>query len=389
MEKPIKLLTEKDYKDIFELSQFAFQYKLSQEQLAEKEAEAKRHKIWGWIENNRLAAKVHMIPLEVHINDQVMKMGGIASVSSWPEYRRGGFVKKLLKHTLMDMRLEGYTISYLHPFSVPFYRKYGYELAFNYREYNIAVKHFQKDWDPIGKVKRIHTDHNLLDNIYTDYINKFNGAIMRDDDWWKQRVIKKETVMAAGYGENGSPDSYILYHVKERVLYVEEIAYRTLNGLKLLLEFIRNHDSMVEKVNIKVPDEDFLPYLFDEPRFEQEVKQYFMARIVNVAEFLNNYQFRKTDSSESITLIVEDDFIPENKGEYSIQLNGRSSAVNNGKTNKENVITCSVQQLTQMLLSFKRPLELEQLALIKGSHKAIEHFDAMIPTKQTYFPDFF
>ncbi|MFC4405044.1 GNAT family N-acetyltransferase [Gracilibacillus xinjiangensis] len=388
MRKQIKLMTKENYKEVFKLSQFAFQYTLDKDQLAEKEAEAGRHKIWGWIENNQLAAKVHMIPLTVHINEQDMKMGGIASVSSWPEFRRGGIVKKLLKHTLLNMREEGYIISYLHPFSVPFYRKYGYELVFNYRDYEIPIKQFQKNWNALGHVKRIEADYNILESIYIDYIKSFNGGIIRDTDWWKQRVVKKEMVIAVGYDQDNKPDSYILYHVKDRVLYVEEIAYRSLNSLKLVLEFIGNHDSMVEKVKMKVPDEDFIPCLFDEPRFEQIVKKYFMARIVDVPEFLKNYQFISIHSSDSISLIIEDEFIPDNNGTYIIQ-DEKVTCLDHELTDTRNVICCSVQQLTQMLLGYKRPLELERLALIKGSYNAIEKFDKMIPIKHTYFPDFF
>ncbi|KAB8127737.1 GNAT family N-acetyltransferase [Gracilibacillus oryzae] len=197
MEEKIKLLTNEDYKDVFALSQFAFQYSLTDEQLRKKEEEASRHNIWGWIEDGQLAAKVHLIPLEVHINDQTVNMGGIASVASWPEYRRGGIIKKLLSHTLQTLRREGYTISYLHPFSVPFYRKYGYELVFNNRDYEIPIKQFQKEWHTIGYMKRIDKEDTILQEIYEDYIKNYNGSIIRDIDWWKQRVINNHTMIVA------------------------------------------------------------------------------------------------------------------------------------------------------------------------------------------------
>src|SRR5690625_1180692 len=121
----IKQLTEKDYDQIFSLSQYAFQYELSYEELEKKKAEAKQHKIWGWMEGEEMGAKLHIIPLASYINGKTFNMGGISSVATWPEYRRKGLVKKLLSHALHDMKKNEQHLSLLHPFSFPFYHKYG------------------------------------------------------------------------------------------------------------------------------------------------------------------------------------------------------------------------------------------------------------------------
>ena len=60
-------------------------------------------------------------------------MGGIAGVATWPENRRQGHVSTLLKHALQEMKSKGQTLSFLHPFSIPFYRKFGWELYAEYK----------------------------------------------------------------------------------------------------------------------------------------------------------------------------------------------------------------------------------------------------------------
>nr|WP_266095257.1 sterol carrier protein domain-containing protein [Gracilibacillus oryzae] len=114
-----------------------------------------------------------------------------------------------------------------------------------------------------------------------------------------------------------------------------------------------------------------------------------MARIVNIQEFLNNTSFREVDSYHPITLIVEDDFIPQNQGAYRIQGDGQIVSVNENEIDTKNAVFCNIQQLTQMLLSYKRPIELERLSLIKGNHNTIGQLEKLIPEKQTYLPDFF
>src|SRR5690625_7337892 len=125
----IKQLTEKDYDQIFALSQYAFQYELTQEELEEKQTEAKQHKIWGWMEGEELAAKLHIIPLTSYIDGKSINMGGISSVATWPEYRRKGMVKELLRHALQDMKENEQHISFLHPFSFSCYQHYCCVLA--------------------------------------------------------------------------------------------------------------------------------------------------------------------------------------------------------------------------------------------------------------------
>ncbi len=385
----IKKLSHDHYPEIFKLSQFAFQYTLNEVELEEKEKEAERHEIWGWLEEEQLCAKVHMIPLQVNINGNKVKMGGIASVASWPEYRRGGMIKKLLLTVLQSMKENGYIISYLHPFSVPFYRRYGYELTFPYKRYQIPIETLKKKWSPNGYARR-SKNYQELDKIYSTYINRYNGGLIRDEKWWQQRVIKKDTIITICYNDQDEPEGYLLYHVKDRILYVEDMAYVNSNGLKLILQLLSNHDSMVTSVEMKVPADDSLPLLVDEPRYEQKLVPYFMSRIVDVSAFLRQYRFRMTDRFHPIAIEVEDEFLPENTGTYYLTKENSDIVVSRDKPDgKCQHIYCSVQQLTSILLSYQNATNLAGLQLIQGDVTAIQTLDAIIPNKQTYFPDFF
>ena len=62
------------------------------------------------------------------MSGQEWKMGGIAGVATYPEYRRNGYVKKLLIQALEKMRNDQQIVSLLHPFDIGFYRKFGWEV---------------------------------------------------------------------------------------------------------------------------------------------------------------------------------------------------------------------------------------------------------------------
>ncbi|SFM50953.1 Predicted acetyltransferase [Gracilibacillus orientalis] len=391
MSDKMRKLAREDNPEIFKLSQFAFQYSLSQEELIEQEEEAAHHEIWGCFEEEQLSAKVHMIPLNVNINGKAMKMGGIAAVASWPEYRRSGKIKRLLQEVLRSMKSTGHTISYLHPFSVPFYRKYGYELTFNQRKYQIPMDSLKKKWKASGYARRNKNNYEDLQKVYSAYISAFNGALIRDKKWWNQRIIKKDTMTTICYNEQNEAEGYLLYHVKNQILHVEELAYVNLNGLKLILQLISNHDSMATKVEMTVPDNDHLPMLIDEPRYEQKVVPYFMSRIVDVFSFLQDYPYNQTAEMIPVKIAVEDDFLPENNCTYYLsKVNGRVG-VSTEKPNELEFgsINCSVQYLTSMFLSYNRPTELAELQLIEGDKNGLQSLENLISYKQTYLPDFF
>lgn len=383
----IKQLNETDYDRIFELSQYAFQYELSTSELEKKKAEAKRHKIWGWMEDGELAAKLHIIPLACYIDGEPFKMGGISSVATWPEYRRKGMVKELLQHALHDMKENGQQLSFLHPFSFPFYRQYGWEHAFTQQHYSIPVSKLKKDWGANGYVRRVSENPSLLHQLYTSYAASYNGMLTRDEAWWKQRVLKDDTHIAVAYNPQHEAEGYIIFIVKNNEFLVQEIVYNTLNGRKLLLQFIGNHDSMAENAEMIVPEDDQLALLVDEPRFEQQLKPYFMARIVDAASFLAAYPFQ---GNGSMAFQVEDTFFPENNGGYQLRVeNGKTKVTHVRGVSGHQIVYCSIQILAGMLLGYRRPVDYFRLGKLQTDQETILQLERMVPEKKTFFADFF
>lgn len=390
----IKRLSTSDYSEIFELSQFAFQYKLDDEAMEKKRQEADRHTIWGYMDDGNIAAKLHLIPLTTMINGKPFKMGGISSVATWPQYRRQGMAKKLLFHALTHMKAAGQTITFLHPFSFGFYRQYGFEHTFNLKHYTIPVEKMAGRWQGKGYVHRSEFDIPTLNAIYSDYAKHFTGTIMRDDKWWKERAFKQVEQIAIAYNERNEAEGYIHYVVKDDEVVVKELAYQTMNGWQLLLEFIANHDSMAKTIKMTVPENDQLAILAHEPDFSQRIEPYFMARIVDVQAFLKEYPFETAvTANESVTIIVDDPFFPENEGLYRLTHKGEKVIVARDKSDRhsQSAIFCTIQQLTVMLLGYKRPLELFELGLIDGDMAEIRKFGEWISKQATYYTlaDFF
>ena len=124
-------LKEDKFREALRLSEYAFQYKVDEERLKQQLIKMKEsHEVYGIMEGEDLAAKLHLIPFHIYMGKEKFKMGGVAGVATYPEYRRSGYVKELLQHSLQTMKKMD-TVSMLHPFAVSFYRKYGWELCAN------------------------------------------------------------------------------------------------------------------------------------------------------------------------------------------------------------------------------------------------------------------
>ncbi|MGM8211287.1 GNAT family N-acetyltransferase [Virgibacillus sp. W0430] len=391
----IKQLNQSHFKEIFSLSQFAFQKELTKEELQKKEAEAERHTIWGWMVEGKLAGKLHLIPLSVYVNGKAFEMGGISSVATWPEYRRQGIAKELLQKALTHMKENGQMISYLHPFSVSFYRKYGWDITFSEKHYTVPIVNLKRKWNGEGYIRSIDAKENiaLLHTLYTQYAKEYNGMLVRDEKWWEQRVLTDDRYhTAVAFDSEGNPKGYIIFRVKNNIFTVKEIVHTGLNSRKLLCEFIANHDSMADEVTLTVPENDNLPLLVDEPTFTQKISPYFMARIVDVYSFLKQYPFENNPELEGkiVCLTVHDRFLSENSRTYELRWNDGhvSMDVIQSKATTEG-IHCNVEVLSALLLNYKRPAELLEVGLLKGNKEQIDILEVAIPDVQSHFADFF
>jgi predicted acetyltransferase len=401
--EPIRPLKHEELEDSFTLSEFAFQYTLSPEDKAERLTYVKPEETLGFFVDNRLAAKLTIHELETWINGKPYAMGGIASVATWPEYRRQGMVGQLLAAALNKMREKGQTISFLAPFSFAFYRKYGWETYVSYNKYEITADKLPKWQAPEGsRMTRVEADWKLLSPIYEAYAQAFNGMLGRTELWWRTRIFKtKKGIVTMYISPDGVPEGYIFYQVKDRVFTIHELVALNEDARQGIWKFIADHDSMIEKVVCQGPSDDQLPFLLAEPRIKQEIIPYFMARIVDVQMFLQNYSFDSDAQgghrAEPFYLAITDSQAAWNHGLFkvSVATSGHNEIMKlsdepRGDSHSDyQVLSCDIQSLTALLMGYKRIAQLLQIGRLQGNPKEAARLDRIIPTRTTYLTDYF
>ncbi|MDA2338447.1 GNAT family N-acetyltransferase [Bacillus cereus] len=380
-------LKEDKFREALRLSEYAFQYKVDEERLQQQLTKMKEsHEIYGIMEGEDLAAKLHLIPFHIYIGKEKFKMGGVAGVATYPEYRRSGYVKELLQHSLQRMKKDGYTVSMLHPFAVTFYRKYGWELCANLLVCHLTKSDLVMKKQVNGTVKRFNKENHPeeVEKLYETFAERFSGMLVRNEKWWLQAVYEDLT-LAIYYDENKTAAGYMLYKIENYKMTVDEFVPMHNEARNGLWNFICQHDSMIKELEMTVSENEQLLYTLQEPRVKTEIKPYFMGRIVDVEQFLKQYELNWNNVQQEVILHITDSFAPWNN--VSVRLANYEIAIIEEPMDKG--IKLDINALSTILLGYKRPLELNELELISGSEEEIRAFENVVPVRKPFIYDFF
>ena len=101
--------------------------------------------VLGWFDRDTLISQVAVYPMKVRIFNRTYDMGGLTGVGTYPEYSNQGLMHKLLYQVLNEMRNKKQFISYLYPYSIPYYRRKGWEIISDKITMKSAITSFPKD----------------------------------------------------------------------------------------------------------------------------------------------------------------------------------------------------------------------------------------------------
>lgn len=380
-------LKEDKFREALRLSEYAFQYKVEEERMQQQLTKMKEsHEVYGIMEGENLAAKLHLIPFHIYIGKEKFKMGGVAGVATYPEYRRSGYVKELLQHSLQTMKKDGYTVSMLHPFAVSFYRKYGWELCANLLVCHMTKSDLVMKKQVNGTVKRFNKENHQeeVEKLYETFAERFSGMLVRNEKWWLQAVYDDLT-LAIYYDENKTAAGYMLYKIENYKMTVEEFVPLHNEARNGLWNFICQHDSMIKDLEMTVSENEPLLYTLQEPRVKAEIKPYFMGRIVDVEQFLKQYELNWNNVQQEVILHITDSFAQWNN--ITVRIANHEITIIEEPIDKG--IKLDINALSTILFGYRRPLELNELELISGSEEEIRAFENVVPVRKPFIYDFF
>ncbi len=307
-------------------------------------------RFFGAMQEDKLVSTVGYHDYRVKLHGESVKMGGICDVASFPEVRSQGSIEALLVHALKEMDNADYLISYLSPFSYPFYRRYGWELSFAKKIYEIDLEHLRFPKSAFA-FKRIGMES--LDQIiscYTQSMQAYSGYILRDELAFKQKLLRQsiypKEYFYGCFDESDNLLGYIQYQLKGEVFEVVEMVYADVEIRNAFFNFIYGHKAQSKKMRWAcAPQNDDTMYWLSQWIPTHQIQASMMSRVVNVEKALL-LLLGKQKNALKLDLNICDEYAPWNHALFSIE---------NGKVIKkaydDKMITLSIQQFSQLFIA--------------------------------------
>lgn len=403
----IRYLTLKDLDDFNNLLRYAFQvsnnelitlgYEVDEIKQA-KSAVLSKAKVLGWFDGQKLASQIAVYPMKMNIHGVIYKMAGVTGVATYPEYSNLGLMNDLMIKSIENMKKEGQTISVLYPYSIPFYRRKGWEIISDKMSFTIKDTQLPKTITSKGRVERVSTDSNDLKELYNKFSYARHGALIRGDLEWEEywRWEVDDTIVALYYNDKNEAEGYLVYVIENDVFHVKEMVYINFEARLGLWNYISAHFSMVDEVKGYNYTNEPIAFLLEDSEIKETIRPYIMARITDIKGFINNYPFLRKPKNKKINLIIKDDMAKWNNASFMIYWNEDKQTVCKriSKEYKRNskdryIIKMDIKTLTTMLMSYKSPSYLYKIGRIEATANAIKLLESIIPKEQVYFSDYF
>lgn len=349
----------------------------------------KRSEVLGWFKDERLVSSLSIYPCSVNIFGTIFKMAGLTGVGTYPEYANLGLMNELINEALRRMRHNEQWISYLYPFSIPFYRHKGWEIISDHLTFTIKDSQLPKSILVPGLVEREDIDHPDVLETYNRFARLNHGAMIRNEwDWeeyWRWEN-EEERVAAIYYDEHNVPMGYVLYWISEDIFNIKEIIYLSQEARAGLWNFISAHFSMIDEVKGNIYKNEPIAFLLEDSKIQETIEPYYMARIVDVEQFLKRYPFAK--KCPDFHFNVTDKNAPWNNDVFGIHWDELGEV----QIIKEPIgaeINIDIQTLTTLLMNYRRPTYFYTVERLQTSIENVQMLEEIIPKQQPYFSDYF
>lgn len=319
----------------------------------------------GWFDNDTLVSQVAVYPMKVQIFSKQYAMGGLTGVGTYPEYSGLGLMHQLLEEALKNMKNKGQYICYLYPYSIPYYRRKGWEIISDKISYEIKDYQLPKNRQVVGNVQRVKTESEELKKTYDTFASHTHGAILRDELAWNEYWFwDKDDIMAAiYYNENEKPDGYIIYWIENEVFYIKDMIFNNEEARTGLWNFVSAHFSMIDRVEGSTYTDEPLAFLLEDASIKEVISPYYMARIVDFIAFIEDYPFKSDETDREWRFTMTDPIMECNQGSFLLKISkdGKGKAI---KLTEECPDQISIQTMTTMLMGYKRPDYLSKIGRI-------------------------
>lgn len=396
----IRPLTIDDAEEYNALLRYAFQ--VTEQELAEtgwKDDEIKQSKFpvlvradvlgcFNKEDDNSLVAQFAVYPLDMNIYGTKYSVGFVTSVCTYPEYTGHGIMKKLMIQSLTRMKESHKSFALLYPYSIPLYRRLGWEIISNKMTYTVKDTQIPRKLNEPGYVRRVSWDDAQFKELHTKFAEKTHGCLYRNNLAWEEywRWDEDDTVVAIYYSKDDIPYGYMVYMISSDVMHIKEMIYLNREAHLGLWEYIYAHDSMIDEVRGNNYYSEPIAFELDDSDIKETIRPYAMGRIIDIEQFFAKYPCDPDESPATFRFNIEDELLPWNNNSFNIHFENGKCNITDSAPDYE--MSMSIGTLTTLMLGYKTAEKLHGMEKISSSPDAVEKLDDILLHKIPYVSDY-
>lgn len=327
-------ITQQEYPAFFDMQAQSFFFSRDFQDLqnyAQQEGGEKHLTARGaFSDDGKLMAGMDLIPFTQQFDGHWVGMGGIGGVCTKPEYRRHGHIRELFRLVFDEMYRRGDVFSFLYPFSIAYYRQYGYEAAGAVHQYTMPLSTLRCH-------KLRGSSEQFLSELYGDeagdpapFVEVYeawsaahNLAVERTGATWR-KLLETDPANAKSRAyllrdAQGKPAAYVMFRVEGDILHVTDAAWAEPRGLADIAGFLSGLAGNLRHIVWRLPAYLSPDILFPEwltPPVERHTMG--MNRVINAQKALE--LMKKPGIDASVTLRIQDSWIPANDALFQVSL---------------------------------------------------------------------
>ena len=323
--------------------------------------------------DGQIVSSLMCTPGPIYVGGQSVSHSAVGAVGTLMDYRNMGLAGAMMTECVKLLRAEGLYTSSLWPFSYEYYRKFGWEVGSEVRNYCIDAKTCAGLGDA-SKTRGANLDDlPAIKAVYEDCAPNHNCLTQRSDEWWAylaKMAIRLELAAEPGKGTvvhltGGAVDGYAFYEfrIKEDkpTVDVAELMFRHPEHRRDMLAFLAG---LVPdgRVGFDAPACDLFMHEIPNPR---------LVRATTVPSF----QFRVIDPEQAILSLRADESVSgrlsfsisdpvlEEGFHFGVEIgNGRISL---GKYDAGRAMEMPVQTLAKLYSGYLKPADALKLGLVR------------------------
>ena len=279
-------------------------------------------------DNGDVAAGALWLPLDMVVPGGTLSMAGVTGVAVQPTHRRRGLLTRMMERQLTELHEKGIPLAGLFASESVIYGRFGYGPASFHERWSIDRQHtaYVKPLEAMGRLSFVQPGHvkGVFPEIERRALAARPGSVKRPEAEWDILAADPEPARQGAsayfhvvYEENGQPDGYVTYRVKDETVQVHHLMAATDNAHVELWQYCFGVDLRTTTTAWGRPVDDPLPWMLADPRrLKRERYDGLWLRLVDVAVALSG---RNYAGNESLALGVEDSFCPWNDGTYELE----------------------------------------------------------------------